>query len=294
MHVVFECLLREAGVRVDPGHQEHGEALIDRPFDEGFFRREVENVELVDPRRHDQQGSLVDLCGRGRILDQLDEVVLKHDLARGHGQVPADLEGRKIRLADAQQILRLLEVLNELGHAAHQILGIGGERSAHHLGIGQCEVRRRQRRQHLVQVEQRLLARLLIDTLGVAGEVLGPARGDEISLLPEIEVLTVRPIGVLEAVVAGLRLDHRLDVLAEKPAEGAAPQIGIAPEQLALRRSKFARLGHPMTGDLAQRLGRLAGLRGHAVGATAVRIAAFGQSREGFGPLVEQAHHIAG
>src|SRR5476651_119845 len=36
-------------VRIDPADQEHGDALVDAPFDVGFFRLEIEDIEFVDP-----------------------------------------------------------------------------------------------------------------------------------------------------------------------------------------------------------------------------------------------------
>ena len=181
-----------------------------------------------------------------------------------------------------------------MGHALHQVLGVGRERGANHFRVGEREVRRREGRQHLVQVEESFLARLLVDALGVAGEILSPAGGNEIGLLPEIEELPVGPIGVLEAVVAGLRHDHGLDLLAEKPAEGTPPEIGIALEEFALRRGELAGLGHPMARDLAERLRRLARFRGHAIGTLTVRAGALGERGERLRPLVEEAHHVPG
>ena len=69
--------------------------------DERLLRAQVEDVELVDPGRHDQQRRRVHALGARRILDQLDEVVLEHDLAGRGGDVAADLEGLHVGLADA-------------------------------------------------------------------------------------------------------------------------------------------------------------------------------------------------
>src|SRR4029079_3958991 len=176
----------------------------------------------------------------------------------------------------------------------HQILRVGRERGAKHLWIGEREVRGRHRREHLIQIAQRVLARLVVDPRSVAGKFLGPARGDEISLLPEIEDLTVRPVGILEAVVARLRLDDRLDLLAEKAANRAAPEIGVARKQLGLRGGELGGLCRPMPRDLAERLGRFAGFRGHAVRALAVRVGPLGQRGESLGALIEETHHIPG
>ena len=54
LHVVFEGLAAGIPIGIDPGNHEYGKALIDAPLDEGLFRLEVENVEFVDPWRHDQ------------------------------------------------------------------------------------------------------------------------------------------------------------------------------------------------------------------------------------------------
>ena len=137
MHIVFEGLLGVGRIRVDPRDHEHREALIDRELDEGFLRHEIEDVVLVDPWRHDDERPLVNLLGRRRVLDELDEIVLEDDLARRDGEIAPDLEGAEIRLADAQQILRLLKVVREMRHALHEILRIGRKRRADDLGIGE-------------------------------------------------------------------------------------------------------------------------------------------------------------
>ena len=104
LHVVLEGLVREVLVGVDPGDHEDGEALADQELDEALGRRQIEDVVLVDPGRHDQERPLAHLVGRGRVLDELQEVVLIDDLAGRGGEVAPDLEGRGVRLADSQQI----------------------------------------------------------------------------------------------------------------------------------------------------------------------------------------------
>ncbi len=255
VHVVFEGLLGEPGIRIDPRHHEHREALVDRELDEGFLRHEIEDVIFVDPGRHHDQRPLVDLLRRRRVLDELDEVVLEDDLTRRDGQIASDFEGREIGLGDAEQILRLLEIVGKMRHASHQIFGVGLERGAYHFRIGERVVRRRERRQHLLQIEHSLLARPVVHPLGVLGDVRRPARGDQISLLPKIEILAVGPVRILEAVVAGLRFDHRLDIFAEKAAKGAAPQIGVALEKLALGGGELTGVGDPDPRHLAKGLG---------------------------------------
>ena len=76
-------------------------ALIDRELDEGILRAKIEDVVLVDARRNDQQRPLVDLRRRWVVLDELDQLVAKHDLARRHAQVAADFERRFVGHRDA-------------------------------------------------------------------------------------------------------------------------------------------------------------------------------------------------
>ncbi len=188
-HVVLEGLLREARVGIDPGDAEDGEALIDAPFDEGFFRREVEHVEFVDPGRHDQQRALEHGLGRRRVLDELHQLVLEDHLAGRDREVAADLEHRGIGLADLQIAAAGLDVLGQHVHAAHQVVGIAGERLAQQFGIGQHEIRRRQRVGDLPHVEFGLLPGVRIEVGGVADQLVGPVRGEQIGLLEEIEEL---------------------------------------------------------------------------------------------------------
>ena len=157
-------------------------------------------------------------------------------------------------------------------HALHQIRRVGSERGAHHFRVGAARSSTARRpRASARDRTGRASSRLVVDALGLAGEVLGPARGEEISLLPEIEELGIRPVRVLEAIVAWLWLDHRLHVLfAEKAAHRAPPKLGVVLEELVLRRGELAGLAHPLSGDLTERLGRLAGFRRHAVGTGAV------------------------
>ena len=69
-----------------------------------------------------------------------------------------------------------------------RLLPLEAKRLAQHLGIGHREVRGRQRARQLLEVELGALARALVEALGLVQHVLEPARGDEIGLLPEVEV----------------------------------------------------------------------------------------------------------
>ena len=101
------------GVRVLPGHHEHGEALLGQVLHHAVLRLEVEDVELVDPGRHDQERPLEHgVRGRG-VLDQLHQVVAEDDLARRHGlHATAPLS---FRMSDPADIAATMDRLRVTG-----------------------------------------------------------------------------------------------------------------------------------------------------------------------------------
>ena len=256
-HVVFEGFGGEALVRVHPGDDENGKALIHEPFDEGLRRREVQDVVFVDPRRHDQQRDFVNRPGRRRILDQLHDAVLINDLARRNRQVLADLERRHIRLADAQQLAGAMHIVQKLRQPLGEVMPARREGRADHLGVGEGKVRGRQGAHDLVQVKLRAVLGVRIDRRGVLDHLLGPSAAQQISLPQEIEKGVLRPFAVQEARIAGRVLDHRLDLLAKKALIGAPPQLDQILVQLGLRRLELLRLGHPILRNRREQLGRI-------------------------------------
>ena len=261
-HVFFQALLREARVGIDPGDAEDGEPLVDAPLDEGFFRREIEHVEFVDPGRHDQQRPLEHRRGRRRILDELHELVLEDHLAGRGGEIAPDREHRGIRLADLQVAAAGLDVLGEHMHAAHQIVGVAGERFAQQFGIGQHEIRRRQRVGDLPHVELGFLLGVRIEVGGVADQLVGPARGEQISLLEEIEELVRGPLRIGEALVVGRGRGDRRRRFAGEPLGRRCPQIEVGFAEPGLQLQAALRIGQPIFRDLPQRLGHF----GHLLG----------------------------
>ena len=89
-----------------------------------FSGVEIEDVELVDPGRHDQQRPLQHRLGRRRVLDELHQIVLEDHLAGRDREVAADLELRRVGLADLQVAAAGLDVLGQHVHAAHEVLGV--------------------------------------------------------------------------------------------------------------------------------------------------------------------------
>ncbi len=107
--------------------------------DERILRPQIENVELVDARRHDEQRPLVDLGGGRSVLDELDQLVAEHDAARREGEVAADRECRLVGHGDAAALCVADQVGESLGEAG--AAGLEGELKR--LGIGRQEIRRR-------------------------------------------------------------------------------------------------------------------------------------------------------
>ena len=113
-HVILEAFLGEPLVRVDPGNHENRVALLDRPADERVPRPQIEDIELVDPGRDDQQRPPLHGLGGWRILQQLDQIILVDDLAGGRGDILADLECRHVGHRDREPALAALEIVEQV------------------------------------------------------------------------------------------------------------------------------------------------------------------------------------
>ena len=139
------------------------------------------------------------------------------------------------RLPDLQVAVPCLDVLGEHVHAANQIVGVGADRFAKQFGIGQDEVRRRNRVGDLADIKRGLQPGVRIDVLGVLDHIGGPAAGDEIELLDEIENLVARPVGIDEALVARIGLDRRRRGLAHHPLQRTRPKVSCNRTKAAVR-----------------------------------------------------------
>ncbi len=229
LHIVLERQLAQPLVGIDPGDHEHGVAVLGRPLDEGVLRLEIEDVELVDPGRHDQERHRIDLVGQRRVLDQLHQLVLEDDLAQRGGDVLAHLEGLHVGLADRQPTLATLEVGQQVLQTLDEVLAFALDGRLHDLRIGEREVRRRHRVDELARVEVDLLRRLVVDALDLLDRALQPARGEEIGLLEVVEDDLVLPCRIVEALVALGGLGHRLDFLAHHALRSDAAKAPSAP-----------------------------------------------------------------
>ena len=120
--VVLEVLVRELGVGVHPRDDEHRHPLLDRPLDQRVLFAQVEDVVLVDPRRHDEQRPLRHLLRRRLVLDQLHQVVLEDDLAGRGRDVDAELEGLGVGHRDLELAVAALDVVEQVVEALDEVL----------------------------------------------------------------------------------------------------------------------------------------------------------------------------
>jgi hypothetical protein len=78
--------------RVLPADGEGLQAVLDGERNDALFGHQIEDIELVDLRRSDQERPLVHLASDGPVLDQLHHVVAVHHRARSRRQILADGE----------------------------------------------------------------------------------------------------------------------------------------------------------------------------------------------------------
>ena len=82
-------------------------------------RREVDDVELVDHRRDEEQRDLPHLRGRRLVLDELEALVRSTTAPGRQGEVTAD--GELAHVDVGGQARRLSHVPGELPRAAHEV-----------------------------------------------------------------------------------------------------------------------------------------------------------------------------
>ena len=152
--VILHAQLPVAGIGVAPRDDEHGVPLVHQVLDHGVVRRHVQDVVLHDARRHDEHGLWLHLLGAGAVLDEFDQVVAKHHLARGNGHLLAHGVLQRLQLLCGRfraGIGLLAQILQEKLPALLERCAVGFLRHAQHLGVGQRPVGRRQRIQRLAR-----------------------------------------------------------------------------------------------------------------------------------------------
>ena len=162
--VVVPGALGDLLAGVLPAHHEDAMALGDGVADQRVLGLQVEDVELVDARRHEQDRPLVHLRRQRRVLEQLEELVLEDHRAARRRDVAADLERALVGLRQ----VAALGVVPELGQPVQQALAVGLDRLLLRFRIEGEEVARRRRVDPLQhgETDSRLRLRVGVDALG--------------------------------------------------------------------------------------------------------------------------------
>ncbi len=210
---------------VAPGHHEHRVAAVDRVADERVLRLQVEDVVLVDARRDHHQRPFRHFCRARRVLDQLDEVVLVDHLARGHGDIAAELERSLVGLADAA----FARIGEQVRHAASECLALGLERGAQRRRIRRREIHRAHGVDPLPRGEARAFLRLRIERRAL-DHLLDVLRREQVGLPQVIEVRVLAPLARREAAI--VTFDERCIAAGEE----RAPQLALLLEIRAMQR----------------------------------------------------------
>jgi len=257
LEVIVKVEFRQPRIGIDPRNDKYGQALRNRPSDERLLLRQVEDVELVDPRRKDQQRALVNGLGGRGVLQKFEELVAVNDLPGCECEVAPDFERGEVCLTDRQLSLAALQILKNIRQAAHEIFAVLGQGRAQYFGVGQQEIGRRDRVGKLLGIKIEFRARLLVEAVDVGDRALQPARCQQIALLDEVEDFVLFPVGVAEALVARCGLDHGLDLFAQDAARGLMPQRGIVAPQIELRLDQPLGIGQDPRQQLGQRTGEI-------------------------------------
>jgi hypothetical protein len=118
---------------IAPHDAEGMNALANGVLDEAAPRRQVEEVVLVDLRRHDKQRPAADLRGARRVLENLEHLLPVHHRAGAAGKVFADVERPGVDLGREPAIQH--EITGHVAESAHQGSAAGVERSLQRRGL---------------------------------------------------------------------------------------------------------------------------------------------------------------
>jgi hypothetical protein len=134
---------------------------------------------------------------------------------------------------------------------------------------------------------------VVVETLGVLDQVVGPLRGEQISLLEEVEELVRRPFRIGEAFVARIGLGGRLGRLSGHALDRRGPQVEIGAPEARLHLDRALGIDQPIFRHAAKRLDRVA----HILGGVGLDRAVFARLEiggEGPAAFFDHAGDVAG
>ena len=124
LDVVVPGSCGQGRIGVAPAHHKGAVALLHRIADQRVLGLQVQDVELVDAGRHQQERLLIHLGRQRLVFDQLEQLVLEHHRAFGGGHVLADLEQALVGHGHMALVQVVHQVLHALGNAL--ALGVDG------------------------------------------------------------------------------------------------------------------------------------------------------------------------
>ena len=199
-------------------------ALADEPLDHGVSGAQVHDVELVHPRGDEEHRPAPDRLGGRRVLDELDEIVLKDYLARRGRDGLADREGVRRAHAHVEPTGLRVQVTDELPHALDGTRPSGFEGGPDRFRVRREEVRRSQCIRHLPDGEPETAPAGLVEPRDFVRQCRAGARVGEIRLLQYVEPWDVVPGVVTEAAVVVVRTRYRLRIGAGHAGGAVRPQ----------------------------------------------------------------------
>ena len=242
LHVIGPGEITLLGPRIAPGDQEHGVALLHQPAHHRIVLTQIENVVLVDPRRHDQQRRAEGLLGGRTILDQLDQLVLEDHVTRSDGDVVAETEGFGVGHRDIDAFGGVGQVIAQTLQAVEQVLAAGLAGHALHFRVGGGEVGGREGADVLARVELEIALLALRQALNASQHVVHGAREQQVLLHEEMVIGLTLPGLITEAAIRARGRDHRLDALAIQLAQRALQQGHLVLEEARLGRHQQLRV----------------------------------------------------
>ena len=249
--VVVEAHLGHLGIRIFPARDEDREAVIGEIFDQALFGAQVEDVELVDPRRHDDDRHGMHRFGGGRVVDQFDQAVAENDLARRRRQILADDEGVGFDHLDVPR----LDIAHEVPETAGEALAAGRHETLHSHRIEPEVIGRRHHVEPLAQPERGAPALLVRLARRLEVHVLQPVGEGQVPLLDDVPGRGIGPHRIGKAHIIRIGFDHIRRGHAERPPHHVRLQRQQIPRQCAGRAQQLLRMHHPRHLGVEQRSG---------------------------------------
>ena len=213
--------------------------MLDRPLDQALLRCQVHDVELVDPRRAEQQRNRMHPLALRCVLDQLDQLASVDDRPRGGRHVHADLEAGRVHLRGPAPVEA--DVTQQVAHAPQHALATRVESLTQSRGIARERVGGCERVHQELRCEPCLCV-LVGCQPGCVEQVVDQPVGQQVLLGQQVvqRVLDVRQ--VIEAPVT-LGGRHRTGAVAADTPAGRRPSCRRQPdEHAAVRRCSRPRV----------------------------------------------------